>query len=53
MSVTEPMLADLVSIAASYLDMLSFGLSALNQNEHLELELAHSMETQAKLIENL
>ncbi len=52
MGVAEPMLADLASIAASYLDMLSVGQLALNQNEQLNLELAHSKNTQSRLTEN-
>ncbi len=52
MGVPEPMLADLASIAASYLDMLSVGQLALNQNEQLNLELAHSKNTQSHLAEN-
>ena len=52
MGVTKPMLADLASVAASYLDILSFGLSALNQNEHLKLELADSKNRESKLTEN-
>lgn len=50
--VPESMLADLANIAASYLDMLSFGQSALNQNEQLNLELTHSKDTQSRLTEN-
>mgnify|MGYP001826905942 CR=1 FL=1 len=52
MGVTKPMLTDLASIAASHLDILSFGLSALNQNEHLKLELANSKERESKMTEN-
>jgi hypothetical protein len=52
MGVPEPMLTDLVSIAASYLDMLSFGQLALNQNEQLKLELAHSKDRQSHLTES-
>ncbi len=50
--VPKSTLANLASVAASYLDMLSFGQSALNQNQQQTLELAHSKETQSHLTEN-
>ncbi len=50
--VPTPMLPELASIAANYLDMLSFGQLALNQNEQLKLELVHSKSTQSHLAEN-
>ncbi len=50
--VPKSMLVNLASVAASYLDMLSFGQSALNQNQQLTLELTHSKETQSHLTEN-
>jgi len=50
--VPKSTLANLTSVAASYLDMLSFGQSALNQNHQMTLELTHSKETQSHLTEN-
>ncbi len=50
--VPGPMIADLSGIAAGYLDMLSYGQSALNENEQLKLEFAHSKEIQSQLTEN-
>lgn len=52
MGVPGYMLADLASIAAGYLDVLSYGQSALSENEQLKLELAHSEEVQSQLTEN-
>jgi len=44
--------SDLANIAAGYLDMFSSGQSALNENEHMKLQLERVEGIQAQLTEN-
>ncbi|MEA3348357.1 MAG: PAS domain S-box protein, partial [Pseudomonadota bacterium] len=46
------MIDDLAGIATGYLDMLSYGQSALDENEHFKLELAHIEKTRSQLTED-